>query len=177
MHHRTEPLFAFLHLSGLVSRKDVGDDVAVGLRAGLLLSIAAAVAWLSGAPAVFPSLGPSAYVLSTARRGPSGRVVVGGHAVGVVAGLVSYIAVSAVVPVPESPLLFDPPWLAISAVLALMLTTIGMRLTNLVHPPACATTLIVSLGLLEPLPAVVVVLPAVASLLVVDRALDGSLRR
>ncbi|MGQ4556980.1 HPP family protein [Halobellus sp. GM3] len=152
-------------------------DVAVGVRAGLLLSLAAAVAWLSGAPAVFPSLGPTAFVLSTARSGPSGRVVVGGHAIGVAAGLASYVAISAVVPVPDSPLVFDPPWLALSAVLAVTLTTTGMRHTDLVHPPACATTLIVSLGLLSPVQSVVVVLPAVVSLLVVDRALTGRLRR
>ncbi|WP_049987785.1 HPP family protein [Halobellus rufus] len=155
---------------------DVQDDVAVGVRAGLLLSLSAAVAWLSGAPAVFPSLGPTAFVLSTARQGPSERVVVGGHAVGVVAGVASYLAVSAVVPVPDSPLLFDPPWLALSGILAVALTTTGMRVTDSVHPPACATTLIVSLGLLSPIQSVVVVLPAVISLLVVDRALDGSLR-
>jgi hypothetical protein len=152
------------------------DDVAVGARAGVLLSIAAGVAWLSGAPAVFPSLGPTAFVLSTGRSGPSERVVVGGHAVGVVAGLVSYLAVASVVPVPASPLAFDPPWLAVSGVVSVALTTIGMRRTNLVHPPACATTLIVALGLLEPLQALVVVLPAVVSLLSVDRLLSKTLR-
>ncbi|WP_336025454.1 HPP family protein [Halobellus salinisoli] len=160
-----------------MTQTDAIADLAVGVRAGLLLTLSAAVAWLSGAPAVFPSLGPTAFVLSTARSGPTGRVVVGGHAIGVAAGLGTYLAISAVVPVPDSPLLFDPPWLALSGILAVVLTTTGMRLTNLVHPPACATTLIVALGLLEPLPAVAVVIPAVVSLLVVDRALDGSLRR
>jgi hypothetical protein len=160
-----------------VSDTDARGDLAVGIRAGGLLSVAAAVAWLSGAPAVFPSLGPTAYVLSTDRPGPSERVVVGGHAVGVVAGLLAYLAVSSVVPVPASPLSFDPPWLAISGVASVALTTAGMRLTHLVHPPACATTLIVGLGLLEPVPALVVVLPAVASVLLVDRILSETLRR
>ena len=163
--------------SGSVSETDAWDDVSVGIRAGALLSIAAAVAWLSGAPAVFPSLGPTAFVLSTDRPGPSERVVVGGHAIGVVAGLLAYLVVSTVVPVPTSPLAFDPPWLAVSGVAAVALTTTGMRLTDLVHPPACATTLIVALGLLEPIQALVVVLPAVVSLLAVDRPLSDRLCR
>jgi len=163
--------------SGSVSETDAWDDVSVGIRAGALLSIAAAVAWLSGAPAVFPSLGPTAFVLSTDRPGPSERVVVGGHAIGVVAGLLAYLVVSTVVPVPTSPLAFDPPWLAVSGVAAVALTTTGMRLTNLVHPPACATTLIVALGLLRPVQALAVVLPSVVSLLLVDRLLSDRLRR
>jgi hypothetical protein len=151
-------------------------DVAVGIRAGVLLSLAAAVAWLSGAPAVFPSLGPSAFVLSTDRPGPSGRVVAGSHTIGVLAGLVTYVGVASVLPVPASPLSFDPPWLAVSGILAVALTTTGMRVTGLVHPPACATTLIVALGLLDPREALVVVLPAVVSLLAVDRILSSRLR-
>jgi len=176
-YHEITPLLFPTSVGRGVTRTDVIGDAAVGVRAGLLLSLAAAVAWLSGAPAVFPSLGPTAFVLSTARRKPTGRVVVGGHAVGVVAGLASYLAIAAVVPVPDSPLVFDPPWLALSAVLAVTLTTAGMRLTDLVHPPACATTLIVSLGLLSPVQSVAVVVPAVISLLVVDRALAARLRR
>jgi hypothetical protein len=160
-----------------VSEPEGWVDAAVGVRAGLLLSVAAAVAWLSGAPAVFPSLGPTAFALATARRNPSGRVVVGGHAIGVAAGLLAYLAVAGLVPVPSSPLSFDPPWLAVSGVASVALTTTGMRRTELVHPPACATTLIVSLGLLKPLQALVVVLPAVVSLLAVDRVLDGRVRR
>ena len=161
----------------VVSRTEFAADAAVGVRAGLLLTVAAAAAWLSGAPAVFPSLGPSAFVLSTDRPGPSARTVVGGHAVGVLAGLLSYAAVASLVPVPATPLSFDPPWLVLSGVLAVSLTSAGMRAARCVHPPACATTLIVGLGLLEPAAALVVVVPAVASLLVVDRTLGDRLRR
>ena len=39
--------------------------------------------------------------------------------------------------------------LSISSVIAMMLTTIGMLMTKTNHPAACATTLIVSLGLLS----------------------------
>ncbi len=142
----------------------------------MLLTLAAVTAWLSGAPAVFPSLGPSAFVLSTDRSGLSARTVLGGHAIGVVAGVVAYLAVTAAVPVPASPLTFDPPWLAASGILAVALTSAGMRAATLVHPPACATTLIAGLGLLEPATALAVVLPAVASLLAVDRLLGARLR-
>lgn len=154
-----------------MSQTDVRTDAVAGVHAGALLSLAAVVAWVSGAPAVFPSLGPSAFVLATGRSKPSARRIVGGHAVGVAAGLVSYLGVTAVVDVPSAPLEFDPPWLLVSAVFALVLTTTGMRLTRTVHPPACATTLIVALGLLGPKSALLVVVPAVVSLLVVDRAI------
>ncbi|MFA1611278.1 HPP family protein [Halobellus rubicundus] len=156
-----------------MSNPTLARDAAVGLRAGALLSLVAAVAWVTGAPAVFPSLGPSAFVLATADSRPDGDVVIGGHAVGVAAGLVAYSIAVALVTVPAAPLSFEPPWLVLSGIAAVALTTFGMRVTDLVHPPACATTLIVALGLLEPRPAVLVMLPAVASLLVVDRALDA----
>jgi len=155
-----------------VSEPNFAADARVGLRAGALLALAAAVAWVTGAPAVFPSLGPSAFVLATDGPGPRARPVLGGHAVGVAAGLVAYGVTAALVSVPAAPLSFDPPWLVLSGIAAVALTSFGMRATDLVHPPACATTLIVGLGLLDFRPAVLVILPAVASLLVVDRALD-----
>lgn len=65
--------------------------LAVGLYAGLLLVLLATVAWATGRPFVFPSLGPSAYALATDGEGRlSARRVIGGHAVGVVAGLTAY---------------------------------------------------------------------------------------
>jgi len=58
---------------------------------GGLVLVPAAVAWLSGLPFVFPSLGPSASVLATRPDDPACRPrrVVGGHVVGVLTGLVA----------------------------------------------------------------------------------------
>ncbi|WP_459194568.1 HPP family protein [Halosimplex sp. J119] len=126
--------------------------VQTSLHAGALLSVTGLVAWLTGTPFVFPSLGPTAYLLATQRTRSRDRLVqvVAGHAIGVVAGLGAYrllgsgVVVTADLP-PQSPALAA---LVASGVLALSLTSAGMLAFDAVHPPACATTLIVSLGLL-----------------------------
>jgi len=79
--------------------------------------------------------------------------IAGGHAVGVAAGLFAYrllgpaVVVTADLPA-RSPALAA---LVASGVLALALTSAGMLVLDAVHPPACATTLIVALGLLPTL--------------------------
>jgi len=123
------------------------------LAAGLLVGVAGLLAVLSGEPAVFPSLGPTAYVLAMNRgaSAPGRRRVVGGHAIGVVAGLLAYhlLASGAVVTGSIEPLSVPTLGLAASAVLSVTLTALGMSVLDARHPPACATTLIVSLGLLS----------------------------
>jgi hypothetical protein len=120
--------------------------------AGLLLAIPGAIAVATGQPLVFPSLGPSAYLLATRPfgEGATARRVVGGHAVGVLAGLVAYwsIAPGLVITTASPPVAGSQSLLVASAVASVALTTAGMAATETRHAPACATTLIVSLGLL-----------------------------
>jgi len=129
--------------------------VRTALHAGALLAVTGVVAWLTGTPFVFPSLGPTAYVLATRRTAGRSALarVVAAHVVGVAAGLGSYrlLADGVVVTAdlaPRSPALAA---VVASGVLALALTSAGMVATGAIHPPACATTLIVSLGLLPTL--------------------------
>ncbi|ESP89342.1 HPP family protein [Candidatus Halobonum tyrrellensis] len=129
-----------------------GRRIAVeSVGAGALLAVAGALAWVTGRPLVFPSLGPSAYVLATDAESTTASRVLGGHAVGVVAGLVSYHALAggafALAAHPPA----DPAAarLAVSAVCAVGLTTAGTAAARVRHTPACATTLIVALGLLS----------------------------
>jgi len=129
--------------------------VRTAVHAGALLAVTGAVAWLTGTPFVFPSLGPTAYVLATRRtanRAELARVVTA-HVLGVAAGLCAYrlLADGVVVTADLAPR--SPALLAVvaSGVFALALTSAGMLATGAVHPPACATTLIVSLGLLPTL--------------------------
>lgn len=121
--------------------------------AGLLFTALGVVAWGTGQPFVFPSLGPSAFVLAFERGGERTRPrrVVGGHLLGGVAGLVCYALL-----VPDVSMTAVPPALsaaglrlAASGVCSVVLTSWAMMVTDTVHPPACATTLIVSLGLLS----------------------------
>ncbi|MFC7082139.1 HPP family protein [Halorussus caseinilyticus] len=64
--------------------------------AGVLLVVVATLAVLTGRTFLFPSLGPSAFLLATRPSAPTSvpRRVAGGHAVGVLAGLVTYHAVA-----------------------------------------------------------------------------------
>ena len=139
--------------------------------AGVLVAVTGALAWVTGRPLIFPSLGPTAYVLAVRPTAPVAqpRRVVGGHAIGVVAGLVAIslfspdVAVTAeLAPLSESGLR-----LAGSGVLATVLTAGGMLATDLRHAPACATTLIVSLGLLATLSDAGTIMAAVAVLVAV----------
>jgi hypothetical protein len=59
--------------------------------------------------------------------------------------------------------------LAAGGVLATLLTTVGMLTTGLTHAPACATTLIVSLGLLSSPAEVAGITVAVVLLVAVHR--------
>lgn len=117
-----------------------------------LIAIAAMslVALLTGEPFVFPSLGPTAFLLFYTPLTPaaSPRNTLAGHAIGAAAG---YLALAVF------GLLHDPPALATSvtaaragaAGLSLGLTSGAMVWAGVPHPPAGATTLIVSLGILR----------------------------
>ncbi|MFC6863542.1 HPP family protein [Halomicroarcula sp. GCM10025817] len=139
-------------------------------RAGALLSVLGAVVWLTGLPFLFPSLGPTAYLFATRPAAPASaaRRVVGGHAVGVGAGLLAAHAVAGGVAVTASMAPGAPGTLrlAASGVVAVVLTTAGMRATDTGHAPACATTLIVGLGILPSLREGVIILLAVGVLTV-----------
>lgn len=100
----------------------------------------------------FPSLGPTAFVLAFNRqsdRTQSYRVI-GSHLIGGLAGLSAWVVVATGASITAtSPLSVDGFRLAASATTSVMLTSWAMTATDTVHPPACATTLIVSLGLLS----------------------------
>jgi hypothetical protein len=135
-------------------------------RAAALLSTLAAAVWLSGLPFLFPSLGPTAYLFATAPSASESRPrrVVGGHVVGVAAGFTAFHVVGAGVALDTltAPGSLVALRLAVSGVVAVGLTTAGMLVTDTGHAPACATTLIVSLGILTtPRAAVLIVLAVV----------------
>jgi len=141
--------------------------VLTSLYAGALFTLLGLGAWASGQPAIFPSLGPSAFVLANAYRGDRTRPrrVVGGHVIGGVVGLAAYLLLAS-----GTTLTAVPPALSVeglrltgSATLSVVLTSWGMIATDTVHPPACATTLIVSLGLLStPLRVGIIVVSVIA---------------
>ncbi|PGF16010.1 HPP family protein [Natrinema sp. CBA1119] len=125
------------------------------LYVGVLLSVPGLLAWVTGQAFIFPSLGPSAFLLATVREGEvtAPRRVIGGHCIGVVAGLIAYHAIApdlGVSVTTSAPALATAQLRFVaSGVIAVVLTSGGMLATETVHPPACATTLIVSLGYLS----------------------------
>jgi len=163
-------------------REEVAGSVRESATAGVLLVVVAALAVLTGRPFLFPILGPSAFLLATRPAAPasSPRRVAGGHAVGILAGLAAYhvIASGLSLAAPAPTLTAPPPALtassaalAASGVVSVVVTTGGMVAADLRHAPACATTLIVSLGLLSSLADALLVGVAICVLLATHRAL------
>lgn len=132
-HDSTLVMGAFAFVNGLVS-----------------IAIMAAAAYATGAPFIFPSLGPTAFLLFYSPTTPaaSPRNTVLGHLVGAGAGYLALVLFG---------LTAAGPALATSvsagrvgaAALSLALTSGLMIWWRVPHPPAGATTLIVSLGILR----------------------------
>ncbi len=139
-----------MHARAPSLRQRLGPALFVGGHSAVSLGIVGAVAYLTGSPWVFPSLGPSLFLFYTAPRSPaaSPRNTLLGHAIGLLAGWIALQATGA--GAASGPLAagVDPAHLAASA-LAIGLTSAGMLLFDAPHPPGGATTLIVALGLLS----------------------------
>jgi CBS domain-containing membrane protein len=116
----------------------------------LSIGLMSAVAVVTGAPFVFPSLGPTAFLLFYTPTAPaaSPRNTLGGHLVGVVAGYVALVVFGLT---ERGPALAEGVhWANVgAAALSLGLTSGAMVWARVPHPPAGATTLIVSLGILR----------------------------
>ncbi|WP_246256843.1 HPP family protein [Amycolatopsis anabasis] len=142
---------ARLHLNNL-QRRYHPKLVAVGysaINSFLSIALIAVAAMLTHQPLVFPSLGPTAFLLFSTPLVPaaSPRNTVLGHLVGIGAGALG-LAVTGLLTTP--PHLDDVTVPRVgSAAIALGLTCGLMPLLRVSHPPAAATTLIIALGLLR----------------------------
>lgn len=129
------------------------------------IALVSIVALVSHQPFVFPSLGPTAFLFFYTPLAPaaSPRNAICGHLIGAVAGWASLAAFG---------LLHAAPAIAAgvtgarvgAAALSLALTSGLMVLFRVPHPPAGATTLIVSLGILRTPVHLVILMAAVALL-------------
>src|SRR5579883_627568 len=111
-----------------------------------LMSILAVI---TQSPFIFPSLGPTAFLFFYTPTAPaaSPRNTIVGHAIGVLAGYFSLVVTGLTTAGPA--LSVGVTWpRVIAAALSLGLTAGLMVLLRSPHPPAGATTLIISLGLL-----------------------------
>ena len=141
----------------------------------ITIGVLALLALVTGNPFVFPSLGPTAYLLffSPLSRTSSPRNTIVGHAIGLICGYLSYAVTGAgALPFGEHPGIFWPR--IIAAALSLSVTGACMILLDISHPPAGATTLIVSLGIISK-PRELVVIEVAVFLLVAQALLINRL--
>lgn len=113
------------------------------------IALLALLALITGSPFVFPSLGPTAYLFffSPMAEASSPRNALFGHAIGLVCGYAAFmLTVWSGHPASVHGGVHGPTVLA--AALSLSLTGGLMVLLKVSHPPAGATTLIVSLGII-----------------------------
>lgn len=114
------------------------------------IGIMAAAAWATGSPFVFPSLGPTAFLFFytplAASAAPRNAIL--GHLIGALSGYLSLVVFGLT---EAAPALATEVTLARvgAAALSLGLTSGLMVWLRVPHPPAGATTLIVSLGILR----------------------------
>jgi CBS domain-containing membrane protein len=164
-------------LDALAERHDARTVLAVFsfVNGVIAIGVMAACALITRQPFVFPSLGPTAFLFfyapTTAAASP--RNTIYGHAIGVGAGYASLVLFG---------LTDDPAALASeitgprvgASALSLGLTSGLMVLLRAPHPPAGATTLIVSLGIIHTPAHLLVLMAAVLALtlqaLVINRA-------
>ncbi len=116
----------------------------------LSISLMALAAFITRAPFVFPSLGPTAFLCfyRPSLRAASPRNALFGHLIGALVGWSALLifGLQNHSPVLQSGL----TWPAILAAgMSLGFTSALMVFLRTPHPPACATTLIVSLGILS----------------------------
>ena len=136
----------------------------VAANAAVSMALISAIALLTREPFVFPSLGPTAFLLFYGARTPaaSPRNTIIGHLVGVVSGYLALVVMG----LRDTPAnLDDVTWPRVgAAAISLCLTAGAMVLLRTPHPPAGATTLIISLGVLHTLPQMGIVMAGVVVL-------------
>ncbi len=112
------------------------------------IAILAGVAMVSHSPFVFPSLGPTAILLFYTPLSPtaSPRHTVYGHAIGIVCGYGALLLTGLHHSAPATIVGVDSKRI-LAAALSLATTSALMIVLKAAHPPAGATTLIISLGI------------------------------
>lgn len=140
------------------------------------LSLAGAVGIAFGQPWLFPSLGPTVMVLAETSTRPAAhpRNAVVGHVVGVAAGYFALLVtgLTDAGPVTDTGLDLGRVF---AAVLSVTLTSVTLGLLRTPHPPAGATTLLVSLGLLTSWPALLSIVLSVLLVVAVATGMNALL--
>lgn len=145
----------------------------VGVNGFITIALLALLALATGSPFVFPSLGPTAYLFffSPLAEASSPRNTILGHAIGLLCGYAAFALTAA----------YTPPFAVhggvhlsrvLAAAFSLSATGAFMALFRVSHPPAGATTLIVSLGIISQPKELVIIEIAVVLLTVQALAIN-----
>lgn len=124
--------------------------ITVAVASGAVVLITGLIAWTLNAPALAPPLGVTAFLCF---RDPTGlssnpRNMIGGHALGLASGWAALL-VSGSAALPDALSGGFTLRHALGSALAITLTAASTDGLRFPHPPAAATTLVVSLGLLR----------------------------
>jgi CBS domain-containing membrane protein len=134
---------------------------------GLSIGLLSIVALLTQSPFVFPSLGPTGFLLFSVTSSPMAcpRNTIVGNAIALAVGYLSLVLTG--LTGTGSVLTTGFTWpRVIAVVLSIALTSGLLDLLHVQHPPAGATTLIVSLGLITTLWKLGIVLASIVLLVV-----------
>ena len=161
-------LLRSLRLTELVRRHDPTNVLALFnlVNGSLSIGLLAVVAHFTSSPFIFPSLGPTAFLLfyqpTAVASCPRNTLI--GHLIGATVGWIC-LAAFGLADAPSA-MVEGVTWARVGATaLSLGGTSAAMVLLGAVHPPAGATTLIVSLGLMPHLWQIPVLMGAVGLLI------------
>lgn len=142
--------------------------VYVFVNSFISIALLALLAVVTRVPLIFPSLGPTAYLLFFSPRSETSapRNALIGHAIGLICGYAAYrlMGMPAAITAPHAGFNWHR---IIAAALSLAATGALMILFNASHPPAGATTLIVALGIITK-PTDLVIIEAAVVLLILQ---------
>ena len=140
--------------------------VFVCINGFIAIAVLSVVAMVSGTSFVFPSLGPTAYLLFFTPRAASAspKHALCGHAIALVCGW-GALWLTGLIRTPPVTMGGVNAMRVVAAALSLGATGAAMILVGVDHPPAGATTLIVSLGFITRVQDLMVIEAAVAALL------------
>ncbi|HEY2744448.1 MAG TPA: HPP family protein [Polyangia bacterium] len=179
-HHGLEDLHELVHrLSGRLRRPGAARTAPLLIAGFSFLAGAASIgvmalaAWATRQPLIFPSLGPTAFLMFYSPRSPAAcpRNAIAGHFIGVVCGYLALLVFGLRHAPPALAGGITLPWVG-AAALSLALTGALMAALRVPHPPAGATTLIVSLGILPHPVELVTLLAAVVGLLLLGISIN-----
>jgi len=132
--------------------RGLGSQLYPAMISGLVIGAIGSIAISVDEPWLFPSLGPTVFIQAVTPSASGARIwnTIVGHAIGLVAGFVALFAFAA----QNTPAVMSAEILSMQRVAATALAvsvTVGLQsILNAQHPPAAATTMLVTLGGLKP---------------------------